>query len=51
MKITIIVEEELTHKVLVGFKNNSTICGLGSSFNVLIDYGVDALAAIYHNPR
>jgi hypothetical protein len=44
--ITIIAEEELTHKVLVGLKNNSAMSGLGRLLDVLLDKGVDALAAI-----
>ena len=46
MRITIIAEEELTHKVLAGFKNDFAMSGLGRSLDVLLDEGVDALAAI-----
>jgi hypothetical protein len=46
MRITIIVEEILTYKVLAGLKNNFAMSGLGRSLDVLLDKGVDALAAI-----
>ena len=47
MRITIIAEEDLTHKVLAGFKNNFTISGLGSLLDVIIDEGVNVFAAIF----
>ena len=47
MRITIIAEEELTHKVLAGLKNNFAMSSLGSLLDVLLNKGVDALAAIY----
>jgi hypothetical protein len=46
MRISIIGEEELTHKVLAGLKNNFVVSGLGRSLDVLLDKGVDALAPI-----
>ena len=46
MRISIIAEEELTHKVLAGLKNNFAMSGLGSSLDVLLDCCVDTLAAI-----
>ena len=46
MRIIIIAEEELTHKVLDGFKDDFAMSGLGRSLNVLLNEGVDALAAI-----
>ena len=46
MRISIIAEEELTQKVLVGLKNNFIVSGLGRLLDVLLDEGVDALAAI-----
>ena len=46
MRITIIAEEELTHKVLAGFWKDFVVSGLGRLLNVLLDEGVDALAAI-----
>ena len=39
-------EEALTHKVFSGFKNNFSMSGLGSLLDVLLDEGVDAVAAI-----
>ena len=45
MRIIIIAEEELTHKVLVGFTDDFAMSGLGRSFNVLLNEGVNALAA------
>ena len=47
MRISIIAEEKLTHKVLAGLKNNFAVSGLERSLNVLIDKGVNALATIY----
>ena len=47
MRISIIAEEELTHKVLAGFKNNFAVSGLGRSLHVLLDKGVVALATIF----
>ena len=44
--ITIIAEEELTHKVFAGLKNNFAMSGLGRSLDILLNEGVDALAAI-----
>ena len=46
MRIIIIAEEELTHKGRDGFKDDIAMSGLGRSFNVLLNEGVDALAAI-----
>jgi hypothetical protein len=46
MRISIIAEEELTHKVLAGLKNNFSLSGLVRSLDVLLDKGVDALATI-----
>jgi hypothetical protein len=46
MRISIIAEEELIHKVLAGLKNNFVVNGLGRSLDVLLDKGVDALATI-----
>ena len=46
MRITIVGGEELTHKVLASFKNNFAMSGLGSVLDVLLNEGVDALAAI-----
>ena len=46
MRISIIAEEELTHKVLAGLKNNFAMSGLGRSLDVLLDKGVDALATV-----
>src|ERR1700738_2592272 len=46
MRIRIIAEEELTHKVLAGFKDDFAMSGLGRSVDVLLDEGVDALLAI-----
>jgi hypothetical protein len=46
MRINIIAEEELTHKVFAGLKNNFAVSGLWRSFDVLLDKGVDALATI-----
>jgi hypothetical protein len=43
---SIIAEEELTHKVLAGLKNNFAVSGLGRSVDVLLQEGVDALATI-----
>jgi hypothetical protein len=37
MRITIIAEEELTHKVLGGFKNNFAMSGLGRLLDMLPD--------------
>jgi hypothetical protein len=36
MRISIIAEEELTHKVLAGLKNNFVVSGLGRSLDVLL---------------
>jgi hypothetical protein len=46
MRISIIAEEEFTHKVLAGLKNNFSMSGLGRSLDVLLDKGVNALATI-----
>ena len=46
MRISIIAEEELTHKVLAGFKDDFAMSDLGRSLDVLLDEGVDALLAI-----
>ena len=46
MRITIIAEEELTHKDLTSLKNNFAMSGLGRLLYVLLVQGVDALAAI-----
>ena len=46
MMATIIAEKELTHKVFVGFKNYFPMSGLGRLLDVLLDEGVDELAAI-----
>jgi hypothetical protein len=46
MRNSIIAEEELTHKVLAGLKNNFAVSGLGRSLDVLLQEGVDALATI-----
>jgi hypothetical protein len=46
MRISIIAEEELTHKVFAGLKNNFAMSGLGRSPDVLLDKGVNALATI-----
>jgi hypothetical protein len=46
MRITIIAEEELTHKVLAGFKFFFAMSGLGRLLHVLLNDGGDALAAI-----
>jgi hypothetical protein len=37
MKITITMEEELTHKALLGFKNNFSLSGLGRSLDMLLE--------------
>ena len=47
MRIIIIAEEELTHKDLVGFKNNFAMSGLGRLLDILFDENVNALAAIF----
>ena len=46
MRIRIIAEEELTHKVLAGFKDDFSMSGMGRSLDVLLDEGVNALLAI-----
>jgi hypothetical protein len=46
MRNNIIAEEELTHKVLAGLKNNFAVSGLGRSLDVFLQEGVDALATI-----
>ena len=46
MRISIIAEEELTHKVLAGFKDDFAMSGLGRSLDMLLDEGIDAFAAI-----
>ena len=46
MRIIIIVEEELTHEVFVGFKDDFALNGLGHSLDVLLDEGFDVLVAI-----
>jgi len=46
MRNSIIAEEELTHKVLAGLKNNFAVSGLGRSLYVFLQEGVDALATI-----
>jgi hypothetical protein len=46
MRISIIADGELTHKVLDGFKDDFAMSGLGRSLDVLLNEGVDALAAI-----
>ena len=46
MRVTIITEDELTHKIFAGFKNNFGMSGLGRSLDVLLDENVHALAAI-----
>jgi hypothetical protein len=37
MRITIIAEENLTHKVLAGLKNNFAMSGFGRLLHVLLD--------------
>lgn len=46
MRNTVIAEEELTHKVFAGLKNNFAVSGLRRPLDVLLDKGDDALAAI-----
>jgi hypothetical protein len=46
MRITIIAEEELTHKILAGFEDDFTMSGLGHSLDVLLQEGVNALTTI-----
>jgi hypothetical protein len=46
MRITIITEEEITHKGLAGFKGDYTMTGLGRSLYVFLDEGIDALRVI-----
>ena len=46
MKISVVAEEELTHKVFAGPKNNFAMSGLGDVLDVLLDKVVDALADI-----
>ena len=46
MRISIIAEEEFSHNVFVGLKNNFPVNGLGRSLDVLLDKRVDALATI-----
>jgi hypothetical protein len=46
MRNSIIAEEELTHKVFAGLKNNFAVSGLGRTLDVLLQEGVDALATI-----
>jgi hypothetical protein len=46
MRITIIAEEELTHKILAGFEDDFAMSGLGRSLDVFLQEGVDALATI-----
>jgi hypothetical protein len=47
MRLTIIAEEELTHKILAGFEDDFDISCLGRSLDVLLQEGVDALATIF----
>jgi hypothetical protein len=46
MRNSIIAEEELTHKVLVCFKNNFAVSGLGRSLDVLLQKCIDTLPAV-----
>ena len=46
MRITIIAEEDLAHKVLVGFQKDFAMSGLRRSLNMLLDEGVDTFATI-----
>ena len=46
MRVTIITEEEFTHNIFAGFKNDFSLSALGRSVDVLLDEGVDALVAI-----
>ena len=46
MRITIIAEEELTYKVLAGFKDDFAISGLGRSLDVLLNEGVNVHVVI-----
>ena len=46
MRISVIAEEELTHKVFGGLKNNFAVSGLGSALDDFLEKGVDALTAI-----
>ena len=46
MRSTITAEEELTYKVLAGFKDDFAMSGMGRSLDVLLEEGVDALATI-----
>ena len=41
MRITIIAEEELTHKVFDGFKDDLAMGGMGRLVDVLFNEGVD----------
>ena len=45
-RITIITEEELTHKVLASFCNDFAVSGLGRSLKVFLNEGVNTLVAI-----
>ena len=40
------MEEELTHKVFASFQNDFVVSGLRRSLDMLLDEGVDTLAAI-----
>jgi hypothetical protein len=51
MRLTIIAEEELTHKILAGFEDNFAMSCLGRSLDVLLQEGVDAFATISAVPN
>lgn len=46
MRITSIVEEELTHKVLASFNNNFAMSGLGRLLDMVLDEGVNVHVVI-----
>jgi hypothetical protein len=46
MRNIIIAEEELTHKVLDGLKNNFVVSGLGHSLDVLLKKCIDTLPTV-----